>query len=65
MSAVKNVYHVIFNGLIKSDTRFNYFIANHVKQKCIQDVHGVDINKHWPETDIILASYWMKAGEVL
>jgi hypothetical protein len=30
----------------------------------IQDKHGADINKHWPGSDIILASYWKMSWEV-
>jgi hypothetical protein len=30
----------------------------------IQDVHGADFKKHWPGSDMILVSYWSRAGEV-
>jgi hypothetical protein len=46
------------------------FLRNKVKKEqgnscpCIQDVCGADINKHWPGSDIILASNWTKALEV-
>jgi hypothetical protein len=30
----------------------------------VQDVYGASINKHCPGSDIILASYWSRAGEV-
>lgn len=31
---------------------------------CVCDIYGEDINKQLPGSDIVLASYWTRVGEV-